>query len=103
MQVPSLMLFGCLIAPRTGGATGVADSTAVLNAVRAAANLSAATWTDTSLTNVTIKAVHLQELRTNLDLALSTLGYTPGPYTDTSLAGIPIKKIHVDELRQRLK
>jgi hypothetical protein len=74
-----------------------------VNAVRAAANLSAATWTDASLTNVAIKAVHIQELRTNLDLALSTLGYTPAPYTDTSLAGIPIKKIHVDELRQRVK
>jgi hypothetical protein len=47
--------------------------------------------------------VHIQELRTNLDLALSTLGYTPAPYTDSSLAGIPIKKIHVDELRQRVK
>lgn len=74
-----------------------------VNAVRAAANLSAATWTDASLTNVAIKAVHIQELRTNLDLALSTLGYTPAPYTDTSLAGILIKKVHVDELRQRVK
>lgn len=74
-----------------------------VDAVRAAANLGAVTWTNASLANVAIKAAHIEELRTNLDLALSTLGYTPAAYTDTSLAGIPIKKIHLDELRQRVK
>jgi alpha-ketoglutarate-dependent taurine dioxygenase len=32
-EVPSLMLFACLTAPTSGGVTGVADSTAVLNAL----------------------------------------------------------------------
>jgi len=74
-----------------------------VNAVRAAANLTAATWTDSSLTNVTIKAVHVQELRTNLDQALTALGVSTSAYTDASLAGVAIKKVHVDEIRQRVK
>jgi hypothetical protein len=74
-----------------------------VNAVRATANLTAATWTDTSLTNVTIKAVHIQELRTNLDQALTALGLATSAYTDPSLTGVLIKKVHVDEIRQRVK
>jgi hypothetical protein len=57
-----------------------------VNAVRATANLGAATWTDPTLsTSVTIKAVHVTELRTNLDAALSALSITPSAYTDPSL------------------
>ena len=75
-----------------------------VNAVRAAANLSAATWTDPTLsTSVTIKAVHVTELRTNLDAALTALGISTSAYTDPSLAGIVIKKVHVDEVRQRVE
>jgi hypothetical protein len=75
-----------------------------VNAVRAAANLGAATWTDPTLsTSVTIKGVHVTELRTNLDAALTALGITLSAYTDPSLTGILIKKVHVDEVRQRVK
>ncbi len=75
-----------------------------VNAVRAAANLSAATWTDPTLsTSVTIKAVHVTEMRSNLDAALTALGITTSAYTDPSLTGIAIKKVHVDEVRQRVK
>ena len=75
-----------------------------VNAVRAAANLSAATWTDPTLsTSVTIKAVHVTELRSNLDAALTALGIATSAYTDPSLTGILIKKVHVDELRQRVE
>ena len=74
-----------------------------VNAVRAAANLTAVTWTDSSLTGVAIKAVHIQELRTNLDQALTALGLATSAYTDPSLTGVLIKKVHLDELRQRVK
>ena len=74
-----------------------------VNAVRAAANLSPATWTDNSLTNMAIKAVHIEELRTNLNQALTALGLAASSYTDSSLSGVSIRKVHMDELRQRVK
>ncbi len=94
--------------PLTAGTTvvkavHVTELRQAVNAVRAAANLSAATWTDSSLTNVTIKAVHIQELRTNLDPALSALGLSTSSYTDPSLPGVAIKKVHVDQVRQRVE
>ncbi len=68
-----------------------------------AANLSAASWIDSSLSGVAIKAIHIQEPRTNLDQALSALGMTLNQYTDPSLPGIAIKKVHIEEIRQRVK
>jgi len=94
--------------PLSQGTTGIkaqhiSELRQAVNAVRAAANLSAAMWTDSSLTSVTIKAVHIQEMRSNLDQALTALGLATSAYTDASLAGVLIKKIHVDEIRQRVK
>ena len=76
-----------------------------VNAVRAAAGLSAATWTDSSLTGVEVKAVHISELRSNLDGARSVLGLSTGSYTDATLTpGTTIvKAVHVTELRDRVK
>jgi hypothetical protein len=75
-----------------------------VNAIRATANLSAATWTDTTLnSSVSVKAVHITELRTNLDQALTALGLPVSGYTDASLSGVLIKKVHLDELRQRVQ
>jgi hypothetical protein len=50
-----------------------------------------------------VKAVHVTELRSNLDAALTALGISTSAYTDPSLTGIAIKKVHVDEIRQRVK
>jgi len=75
-----------------------------VNAVRAAAGLSAATWTDSSLTGVVVQAVHISELRSNLDAARSLLGLSTGGYTDTLTPGSTIVKAqHVTELRDRVK
>jgi hypothetical protein len=75
-----------------------------VNAVRAAAGLSAATWTDSSLTGVVVQAAHVSELRSNLDAALSLLGLSTGGYTDTLTPGTTlIRAVHVTELRNRVK
>jgi hypothetical protein len=75
-----------------------------VNAVRAAAGLSAATWTDSSLTGIEVKAVHITELRSNLDAARSALGLSTGSYTDSlTPASTAIKAVHVSELRDRVK
>jgi hypothetical protein len=75
-----------------------------VNAVRAAAGLSAATWTDSSLTGIEVKAVHISELSSNLDAARSVLGLSTGSYTDSLTPGTTlIKAVHVSELRSRLK
>jgi hypothetical protein len=75
-----------------------------VNAMRAAAGLSAATWTDSSLTGIEIKAAHISELRSNLDAARTALGLSTSSYTDTLTPGSTvIKAVHVSELRDRVK
>ena len=82
----------------------ITELRSAVNAVRAAAGLSAATWTDSSLTGVEIKAVHISELRSNLDAARSALGLSTGSYTDALTPGSTIvKAVHVSELRDRVK
>ena len=95
--------------PLTAGVTEVkaahlTELRQAVNAVRAAAGLAAATWTDSAPLGVVIKGVHLQELRTNVDQAYTAIGWWVQPYTDTTLStAIPVKKVHVEELRQRVK
>lgn len=77
-----------------------------VDALRAVASLSAATWTDPALpaTTTIIKTAHIVELRMHLDSAATELGYGTSPYTDPSLtAGLVIKRIHIEELRQRIR
>lgn len=72
-----------------------------VNAMRAAAGLAAATFTDASLANVRAKAAHVQELRTALDAARTALGLGALTYTDPSLTAgsTRIKAAHLQELR----
>jgi hypothetical protein len=84
-------------------ATHLTELRQAVNAVRSAGALSASTWTDASLTGMTIKGLYVQELRTSLDQALTALGMSTPAYTDTSLPGVSIKKVHVEELRSRVK
>jgi uncharacterized repeat protein (TIGR01451 family) len=78
-----------------------------VNAVRAAAGMSAFTFTDTLTAGVTlIKVVHVNELRSNLTTARAAIAGLPAaaPYTDPSLVtGNSIKAVHIQELRSGVK
>lgn len=79
-----------------------------INALRAAAGLSSFVWTngsqlDGSLTGLSIYALDIEQLRTNLDAALVALGAPTQAYPEASLAGLFVKKSHVQELRLRVR
>jgi uncharacterized repeat protein (TIGR01451 family) len=75
-----------------------------VNAVRAAAGLPPATFSDASLTAGMARAVHVTELRSALDSARVVLALPPIAYTDPALtAGTRIKAVHLRELRAGVK
>lgn len=81
----------------------VTELRTAVNAVRALAGLTAATWTTIQVGDA-IKAVPITELRTALDAARSTLMLSTLTYTDPSLSsGTRIKAAHVQELRDGTK
>jgi hypothetical protein len=86
-------------------AVHISELRTAVNAVRAAAGLSAATWTDSSLSGVEVKAVHISELRSAIDAARTALGLSNASYTDSTLTpgSTIIKAVHVNELRDRVK
>jgi hypothetical protein len=71
--------------------------------VRAAAGLSSATFTDGSLAGLTIQAVHIQELRSALDPARSTLGLPAISYTNGLAIGSTVKAADIEEIRAGVK
>jgi len=74
-----------------------------VNAMRAAAGLSAASFTDADPHLVPPKAVHITELRSALDAARSTIGLAPLAYSRTSLMGLTVKPVDFIELRNGVK
>jgi fibronectin type 3 domain-containing protein len=74
-----------------------------VNAVRAAAALAAATFTDPSLAGTAIKAAHISELRSALDAARSAIGVTAISYTNVIAGGVPIRGADVTDLRNGVK
>lgn len=71
-----------------------------VNAMRAAADLGAGTYTIPLAAGTTILASHIAELRTALNEARSLIGLPAITYTDSPLnAGTTIKAAHVDDLR----
>jgi hypothetical protein len=74
-----------------------------VNAMRAAANLSAASFTDSTITaqSTTIKRLHIVELRTALEEARDTIGLPDLTYTDSSITAgsTVVKAVHAAELR----
>jgi hypothetical protein len=73
-----------------------------VNAVRVAASLPPASWTDPNPPGVAIKAFHINELRNALTPALTALGETAS-YTGSITSGSPIRAIHFQELRNLTK
>ena len=74
-----------------------------VNAVRATANQSAASWAEAITAGSTlVRASHIQELRTNLDAARSTLTLPACSYTSIAV-GDQIQKVHFEQLRQCVK
>jgi hypothetical protein len=92
----------------TAGTTTVKDAHVTelrqaVNALRAAVQLSAFSWTDAQLAPGTlIRAVHIAELRIALHEARAVLGVPALTYTDPAL--VPevtrIKVVHINELRE---
>jgi len=77
-----------------------------VNAMRAAAGLSAQAFSDPGLASGTqIKAVHLTEMRSALDLARSTIGLGAISYTDASITAqsTKVKAAHFTDLRNGVK
>jgi hypothetical protein len=89
----------------TARAQHIIELRQAVDALRAVAGLSAATWTDAGLpAGTSIKAVHITELRARLEEAAAQLGFSAASYTDPTLGvGLQIKRIHIEELRQRLR
>ncbi len=75
-----------------------------MNAVRAAAGLFAAMFTDTLTAGVLMKVAHITELRSNLDEARSSLGLASIIVTDPALAaGDIVRAAHIQDLRAGVK
>ena len=86
-------------------AVHITELRAAVASMRRAAGLTAATFTDPTLTNVPLKTVHIQELRTALDQARAALGLMALAYADSTLAGgtTVVNAAHVRELRNGVK
>lgn len=74
-----------------------------VNAVRAAAGLGNATFTNAIGAGGLIRAADMSELRSALDAARGMIGVPPLAYTDPSLAGVPVKAVHLQEIRAGTK
>jgi hypothetical protein len=73
--------------------------------VRTCAGLGAPTWTDSNLSGVQVKAIHLTEIRDQLNEALDSLAVPRPSYTDASIvSGVTVvKATHIQEIRNKLK
>jgi len=85
-------------------AVHVTELRTAVNAIRAAAGLPPANFTDTLSAGIFMKRIHITELRSNLDEARVALGLIAMQYTDPALAaGTIIKAAHIRELRSGVK
>ncbi|HEX8618773.1 MAG TPA: hypothetical protein VF911_14410 [Thermoanaerobaculia bacterium] len=87
-------------------AVHLAELRQAVNALRAAAGLAPATFTDPTLSSaVPIKAAHIQELRTAITQARVPLGLSNTTFTDAVLTAqtTKVRAVHVAELRNGVK
>jgi hypothetical protein len=84
-------------------AAHVAELRTAVNAMRALANLSPASFTGSAASGTRIAAVHVTDLRNALDAALSALGRPSGGYTDALATNVPIRAVHFQEIRNRVQ
>lgn len=87
-------------------ATHLTEVRTAVNALRAFAGLSAATFTDPAITTATrLKAVHISELRTALNAARTALSLGAIAFTDPTLTvgATKAKAAHVMELRDGVR
>ncbi len=93
--------------PTTIKAAHITELRTVVNAVRTLAGLSAATWTNSTITAGVslISKDDVMDLRNRLNDALVAMNLQTQPYTDPTLAGAPngtiVQAVHIRELRQR--
>jgi len=94
-----------MVGQTTAKAQHILELRQAVDAMRAVAGLSGASWSDPALApGDPIRAVHIIELRTFLDDAATRLGFSTSPYTEPGLTtGFIIKRIHIQELRQRIR
>jgi hypothetical protein len=76
---------------------------AAVNAVRVAAGLTGATFTDAAPSSKTAKALYIQELRAALDPARSIIGVPAVTYTNAANAGSLVRAIDLAEIRNGVK
>jgi hypothetical protein len=74
-----------------------------VNAVRAAAGLTAATFTDPAPAGKTAKALYIQELRAALDPARSAIGVPAMAYSNPASAGTIVRAIDLAQIRNGVK
>jgi uncharacterized repeat protein (TIGR01451 family) len=85
-------------------AVHITELRAAVNAVRAAAGLPPATFTDAVTAGLFIKIVHITELRSNLDEARSSLGLAAALYMGPTLAaGDTVMAAHIQDLREGVR
>lgn len=81
----------------------VAELRTAVNALRIAAGLTAATFTDGLQARVTVRAIHFTELRSALNAARSQFGFAAVIFEPALTAGTPIRAAHVNQLRGGLQ
>jgi hypothetical protein len=76
-----------------------------IDALRVRFGLGAFAWTNSSLSGVEIKTVHLTELRTALTEAYDTAGFPRPAFTDATVppGALPVRRVHLEELRSAVK